>query len=183
MKYFLLFIIIALCLGGYYGYNTLATAQQAKVDADQQQITKLQKDNTSLTDDKAKLAKSASDAQAQVTDLTTQLQTAQTSLTATQSKLDAAQKSLADDEAKIAKAAAAAAAAKVAATVPADPNSLGTITTLDGKTYQNCDLLKIDADGITINHSEGITKIMFALLPMELQKKFGYQPGSLTTAH
>jgi hypothetical protein len=55
-------------------------------------------------------------------------------------------------------------------------NTLGTITTLDGKTFQKCQLLKVDADGIVVNHSEGITKILYGLLPPELQKKFGYDP-------
>jgi alanyl-tRNA synthetase len=181
MKYFLLVIILALCGSGYYGY-TLLQQEQAKVATDEQAIARLQADNKSLTDDKATLTKNLSDAQAQVTDLTTQLKTAQSSLADTQSKLDAAQKTVSDDEAKIAKAAAtAAAAAKVATGAPVDPNSLGTLTTLDGKTYLNCELLRIDPDGITVNHSTetGITKISFVLLSPDLQRKFGYNPAAL----
>ena len=64
---------------------------------------------------------------------------------------------------------------------PTSPNDLGTIATLDGKTYQKCELLKVETDGITINHSAGIIKILYGLLPLDLQKKFGYDPH-VTTA-
>ena len=57
---------------------------------------------------------------------------------------------------------------------------MGTIATLDGKNYQNCKLLKVDADGITVDHTEGITKIAFGLLPPDLQKRFGYDPHQMT---
>ena len=72
-----------------------------------------------------------------------------------------------------------AAKAKTAKPPPApgqiDP-ALGTITTTDGQTFHDCQLLKIEADGITFNHADGITKVMFTRLTPETQKKFGYDP-------
>ena len=52
----------------------------------------------------------------------------------------------------------------------------GTITTLDGRTFQNCKILKVEADGITFSHDDGITKVLFPLLRPETQKKYGYSP-------
>jgi len=164
MKYLLIMIIIVLCAGGYYEYNDL----QQKSAAAQQQISdlttkagKLQTDNTALEDDKTRLTKSANDAQTQITDLTKQLQEAQSALA--EAKQQALQTAKASQPAT--------------PQTPAPPtNSLGTIATLDGKTFQNCQLLKIDADGIVVNYSEGITKILYGLLPPDLQKKFGYDP-------
>jgi hypothetical protein len=68
----------------------------------------------------------------------------------------------------------AANAAKVAAT--SNSNNLGTITTLDGRTFQNCKVLKVEADGVTFSHDDGITKILFPLLPPAVQKQFDYDP-------
>ena len=53
---------------------------------------------------------------------------------------------------------------------------MGTITTLDGRTFQDCKILKVEADGITFSHADGITKILFPLLRPDLQKRYGYDP-------
>jgi len=66
--------------------------------------------------------------------------------------------------------------AVTAATTAQNSDSMGTITTLDGRTFQDCKVLKIEADGITFSHADGITKILFPLLRPELQKKYGYDP-------
>jgi hypothetical protein len=66
--------------------------------------------------------------------------------------------------------------AAAAVTAAQDSDSLGTINTLDGRTYENCKILKIEADGITFSHADGITKVLFPLLRPELQKKYGYDP-------
>ena len=58
------------------------------------------------------------------------------------------------------------------AATPHPSNSLGTINTLDGKTYQDCRLLKVSPDRIVISHSSGITDILFIFLPPELQRRF-----------
>jgi hypothetical protein len=49
-----------------------------------------------------------------------------------------------------------------------------TIATLDGRTFQDCKILKVESDGITFSHSEGITKVLFPLLRPEMQKQYGY---------
>jgi hypothetical protein len=166
MNYFLLLVILGLGGGGYYEYTVL----QQKSAADQQQISdqatkleSLQSENKEIEDDKAQLTKSVADAQAQMADLTKQLQAAQSALAeAKEQALEAAKASQ----------------AATPTTVPAIPptNNLGTITTFDGKTFQSCQLLKVQADGIVVNYSGGITQISYGLMPPDLQKRFGYDP-------
>src|SRR5258708_23292538 len=91
MNYFLIFVILAICGGGYYEY----TIEQQKDTQAQQQISdltakidSLQSDNKKLEDDKAGLDKSLKDAQTQVADLTAQFQAAKKD--AQQAKSDAA---------------------------------------------------------------------------------------------
>jgi outer membrane murein-binding lipoprotein Lpp len=67
-------------------------------------------------------------------------------------------------------------AAATAAAAASHSASLGTIKTLDGKTYTNCKVLKVEQDGVTFSHDDGITKILFPLLPPEVQKMFDYDP-------
>jgi hypothetical protein len=55
-------------------------------------------------------------------------------------------------------------------------NNLGTVTTLDGRTFQNCKVLKVESDGVTFSHDDGITKVLFPLLPPAVQKQFDYNP-------
>lgn len=62
--------------------------------------------------------------------------------------------------------------------IPEVNSNLGTITTVDGKKFENCQLLKIEQDGITFNHSEGITKILYANLPLDIQHHFHADPQS-----
>jgi len=62
------------------------------------------------------------------------------------------------------------------ATAATSSNNLGTIATLDGKTFPNSELLKVDPNGITIKCTSGITKVGFFALPPELQKRFGFDP-------
>ena len=164
MNYFLMMIILLLCGGGYLEYSDL----QEKGAAAQQQVSdlsakadKLQADNKALEDDKARLTKGANDAQAEIADLTKQIQTAQSALAEAKSQIPQAPK---------------ATTAAEATAMAAAGNNLGSITALNGKTYQNCQLLKIKPDGIVFNHSEGITEISFGLLPPDLQKRFGYDP-------
>jgi len=172
MNYFLLIIIVGLCGGGYYEYTLL----EQKSAADQQQITDLggkvdtlQSENKTLEDDKAQLTKSVANAQTELSDLTKQVQAAQSALAEAQAQAVQAAK-------------AATPATTTAAAAPSRPtNNLGTIGTLDGKTFQNCQLLKVQADGIVVNDADGITEIRFGLMPPDLQKRFGYDPHQAAT--
>jgi small-conductance mechanosensitive channel len=165
MKYFLLVIIFGLCAGGYFEYTVL----QKQLEADSQQIAgqsekidALQAENKKVEEDKTELTKSVADAQAQIADLTKQVQDAQTALAA----------------AKAAAVASASSKPKTAAPVapPRPTNDLGTITSLDGKSYQNCHLLRVKTDGIVVSDTGGITELSFVVLSADLQKKFNYDP-------
>ena len=168
MNYFLLFVIVAICGGGYYEYKL-----QQQNDAGYQQqlgdleakIDKLQSDNTKIGNEKTALSKDLADAQKKVSDLTSQIETAAAAAKAVKD---------AEDAEKAAKAAVLAATAQ--AKTEASSNNLGTVTTLNGKTFQNCQLLRVETDGITFNHSSGIAKVLFPLLAPDVQKKFGYDP-------
>jgi hypothetical protein len=171
MNYFLLVIILGLCGGGYYEYTIL----EQKSSADQQQIADLgskidafQSENKTLEDDKAQLTKSVADAGAKIADLTKQVQEAQSALAKAQAQAQAPQVPKANTP--------------TPTTAPTAPgNNLGTITTLNGKIYQNCQLLKVQADGIVVNDADGITEIRFGLMPPDLQKRFGYDPHQAAT--
>jgi len=167
MNYFLMLIIILLCGGSYYEYNQL----QQKGVADHQQISdltdkvnSLQTNNKKLTDDQAQLKKSADDSLAEINDLTKQVQDAQTALETAKAQI-----------VQLKARQTTAASSPAPASAPVWTN-LETVATLDGKSYQNCQLLKVEADGIVINHADGITKLAYGLLPPELQKKFDYDP-------
>jgi hypothetical protein len=165
MNYVLLLVILGLCGGGYYEYQQLQQAQQVKDSAYEKQVAELQAQNQSLSDEQKKLTSDEKAAQAQIDALTGQLKTAQSNLAAAK-----------------ATAATAATAASPGKTAPGTSststfsNNLGMIATLGGQTYQNCQLLKVDADGITVSETAGITKIPYALLPPNLQQRFGYDP-------
>jgi len=165
MNYFLILIIVGLSCCGYYGI----TANQREIASEQQQITDLQAKLDPLTAQSrqlaattAQLTKGSTEAQTQIADLTQQIQTAQTAIAA----------------ARQAAAAPASAPPPPAAAEESAPtlNNLGTITTLDGKSYQNCTLLKVQPDRIVITNSSGITEVAYGLMPPDLQKRFGYDP-------
>jgi hypothetical protein len=48
--------------------------------------------------------------------------------------------------------------------------------TIDGKEYKNVTVSRAEPDGIVVTGKAGISKIYFAELPQEIQKKFGYKP-------
>jgi len=160
MNYFLMLVILAVCGGAYYEY----TAQQEIILTDQQQIsdltnktTSLQSENKKLTDDQTQIIENLADAQKKVANLTEQLK-------------NAAKTGV------VAPVSANPAPPVTYASLPGipTPNNLGTIITQDGRAFQNCQLLAVEADGITFNHTLGITKVLFPFLPHDLQKRFGY---------
>jgi hypothetical protein len=69
-----------------------------------------------------------------------------------------------------------------AAPLPAVGENIGTVTTLSGQSFENCQLLKVEPDGITFNHTEGITKVLYRNLSLDLQKRFGVDPQSTAAA-
>ena len=161
MNYFLILIMLGLCGGGYYEI----TANQKQIAGDQQQIADLQGKLDSITAadqkleaDNAQLKKSSTEAQTEVADLTQQVQTAQTALA----------------EARQPAARVSAPSTPAAPVAVAPSNNLGNLTTLDGKSYLNCMLLKVEPDGIVVNDSTGITQVPFGLMPPDLQKRFGF---------
>jgi hypothetical protein len=165
---FVLFVLLVLAGGAaYYEYTAEEQTNagfQEQLGEWQGKVTAVQSQNQAITDEKASLAKAISKTQSETAGLTLRLIAAQQA--AEQAKEAAAKKAASSPG-----AGAAAAAAKAAAN-----NHLGTFSTLIGQTFQNCELLKVEADGITFSHSEGITKVIYANLPPELQKRFGYDP-------
>jgi cell division protein FtsB len=166
MNYFLMLIIIGLCCGGYYGYTTF---QQVHTDdvhklADlQAKLDPLSAQSDKLTADNAQLKKSTEEEQTEIADLTQQVQAAQLALV--QAKQAATQATP-----------VTAAATATPATPPPSSNDLGNITTLDGKSYVKCTLLKVQAECIVVNHSAGITQMAYTVMPQDLQKRFGFDP-------
>lgn len=57
-----------------------------------------------------------------------------------------------------------------------DEKALTTITTVNGRTFRNVEVLKQDPDGLMFRHAQGIAKISFSDLPAEIQERFSYKP-------
>lgn len=51
---------------------------------------------------------------------------------------------------------------------------VGTIQTLQGKTYRQCKILQRDADGIAFSHAKGTARILFSDLPLTTRRELGY---------
>lgn len=166
MKSFLFLIILALCGVGYFEYTVF---QQQSIEA-QQKIASLSQQVDDLTAAKKKLADDQQSLAEAKTQAVAQLQTLQGQFDDLQKK-EAAEKARLDVLSPPVPATAAGLAGSAS-----DPNDLGTIVTLSGRTYQQCKLLKTDADGITFSYSDGITKVIYGLLSPELQHRLGYDP-------
>lgn len=157
MNYFLILIIMGLCYGGYYEYLALEKQnakdqQEAKLEVGMQ-LDQLESDNKKLTAENAQLKQDLNDARIK---LGVPVSTASSS-----------------DDGKT---------PSVATPPPVSPqpvsssNNLGTIVTIDGKTLQNCQLLKVKVSGIVVSYAAGITEVGFLEMPPELQKRFGFDP-------
>ena len=57
------------------------------------------------------------------------------------------------------------------------------ITTLDGKTYKDARVTRVEADGVHITFREGVVKVPFNQLPQELRRQYGYDPANGTQVH
>jgi hypothetical protein len=148
MNYFLMIVIIGIAGFAYYQHNQ----DEEQVAALQQQVSDLQ--------DKAK-----SNPVSNTANIQTAPRPAPALLPAVKVIAPETHSSAIDQ---------AAHAATVA--VATDSNNLGNINTLDGRSFQNCKVLKVESDGVTFSHDEGITKILFPFLPPNIQKQFGYDP-------
>jgi len=165
MKWILLLIMFGMAGGGFYEYQTL----NGQVAVDQIQISDLKtKLQTALSDqqksaDAAKqLTASLTDAQAKAADLDKRLQAEKAALAAIQPAPPAA-----------VPAPLSPSSPPETASTPAFTTKLGTVAALDGKTYNACQLLKINPDSIVISNAAGITQVPLNLLPANVQKMFG----------
>ena len=57
------------------------------------------------------------------------------------------------------------------------------ITTLDGKTYKDARVTRVEADAVHITFREGVVKVPFNQLPQELRRQYGYEPAKATQVH
>jgi len=55
------------------------------------------------------------------------------------------------------------------------------IKTSDYHDYTGCKLLKVEPDGVVIIHKLGVAKLMFAVMPTDFQKAYGYDPVKAKT--
>lgn len=62
--------------------------------------------------------------------------------------------------------------------VPASaaPKNYGTITTRDGKSFYECQIVRVYPDGVSFTHRNGAAKIAFKDLPENLRREFRYDP-------
>lgn len=62
--------------------------------------------------------------------------------------------------------------------VPASaaPKNYGTITTLEGKSFYECRVMRVYPDGVSFTHRDGAAKIAFKELPANLRSEFRYDP-------
>ena len=52
----------------------------------------------------------------------------------------------------------------------------GTITTLDGRAFHECKIMRVYPNGVSFSHRDGVSKITFADLPENLRREFRYDP-------
>ena len=160
MNYFLILIILGLGWGGFYEYNQLvqqnARDKREFQDTLNTKMTQLQDENTKLQAENTELTKDLAEAKAKLGPTT--------------------------NGASSSNSTSGLSAFMATPTAPATPkvslpsNDLGLITTTDGNSFQKCHLLKINATGIVISSSTGITEIKFVSLPQPLQTRFGFSP-------
>lgn len=51
------------------------------------------------------------------------------------------------------------------------------ISTLTGKTYRQCEIVKVHPDGVSFTHAHGAAKVLFTDLPQEWRTRLGYDPA------
>jgi hypothetical protein len=66
--------------------------------------------------------------------------------------------------------------AAITSPTPVYPPVPTEIKTADYHDYQDCKLMRVEADGVVISHRLGVAKLMFYSMPPEFQKAYGYDP-------
>lgn len=51
------------------------------------------------------------------------------------------------------------------------------ITTLRGKVYRQCEVVKVHPDGVSFTHAQGAAKVLFTDLSKEWRRRLGYDAG------
>jgi len=172
MNFFLTLLILLMCGGGYLMY----TQDQNKINALQQQLddanSKSKTDEATAPADSTPPAASTASATnhlptpngvAATVKAPAPITTPAGPITSTAVAPDVSHSSAID-------------AAAAAATAASNSAGVGTFTTLDGHTYSNCKVLKVEQDGVTFSHDDGITKVLYPLMPPNIQKMFDYDP-------
>ncbi|TDU66052.1 hypothetical protein EI77_03789 [Prosthecobacter fusiformis] len=54
---------------------------------------------------------------------------------------------------------------------------LASISTLTGKTYRQCEIVKVHPDGVSFTHANGAAKVLFTDLSQEWRNRLGYDPA------
>ena len=173
MNWILLFVILLMGGAGYFEYQNLQvqiSTCQGQISEDKAKLDAADTASKAIEAENAQLKQSLASAKSKTDDLTKQLQTAQ------------------DEVAQSKKPAVGATGTTAPGTSPttlansttiaaAFTTKLGTITTIDGKTFANCQLMKFQNTGMVVSCDSGITQIEYAVLPTALQKTFGYDPS------
>lgn len=63
------------------------------------------------------------------------------------------------------------------AVASAQAETLEKISTLRGKTYRQCEIVKVHPDGVSFTHANGAAKILFTDLSQEWRTRLGYDPA------
>lgn len=165
MNWFLLLIILLMAGGGYYGYQTL----HGQVTVDELQISDLKTKLQDATDGEQKSADN-------VTHLTGDLTAAQAKVSDLEKQLQAAKAAQPDAQQPQVQAVSITGGTTSSNSTGGTvfTTKLGTITSLDGKTYTACQILKINPDNIVISDADGVTQLALNVLPAPVQKMLGY---------
>ncbi len=64
--------------------------------------------------------------------------------------------------------------------VQAPPGS-NDLAAADGRIFCNAQVWKVEPDGLTLRHAEGLDKVEFPLLPEACRQQYGYDPEAAAT--
>lgn len=55
--------------------------------------------------------------------------------------------------------------------------TIGSITTLTGRTYRKCEIVRVHPDGVSFTHANGAAKVLFMDLSPSWRARLGYSPA------